>query len=127
MVGLALLIALRLADLEGSILVGFAAFFCLLGTVGYYFACASLLVVMWQKRAASPVGLLMIAFFFACNVAAHRSYNFGKSDDVAHNTVISYAWLLYLLVTLAILGHETGFFRDLARLVAPSRFGEEAE
>ena len=127
LVGLSLLIALRLDDLEGSILVGFTAFFCLLGTVGYYFACASLLVVLWQKRAASPLGLLMIAFFFGCNYAAHHAYVASQSADVAHNTVMSYVWLLYLMVTLAILGHETGVYRDVAqRLFAPRFSGDDS-
>ena len=126
LVGLSLLIAIRLDDLEGSILVGFCAFFCLLGTVGYYFACASLLVVMWQKRAASPLGTLMIALFFACNYAAHHAYVASQSADVAHNTVMSFAWLGYLLLTLAIYGRETGLYTDLLNRIAPPRYGAAA-
>lgn len=126
LVGLSLLIALRLEDLEGSILVGFTTFFCLLGTVGYYFACASLLIVMWQKRAATPLGTLMIAAFFGCNALAHMVYVASQSTDVAHNTAMSYLWLGYLLVTLGIYGHETGLFRDLIKWAAPPSYGPPA-
>jgi hypothetical protein len=119
LVGLALLIAVRLEDLEGSILFGFTAFFCLLGTVGYYFACASLIIVMWQKKASTPGGALMLAGFFACSVLAHRAYVATGSAEIAHNTVMSYAWLAYLLLMLAILGHETRLFRDAVAWIAP--------
>ncbi len=42
---LALAGASRLRPLEGATLVGFTAFFCLLGAAGYYFACANLFVL----------------------------------------------------------------------------------
>jgi hypothetical protein len=47
------------------------------------------------------------------------------SADIAHNTVMSYAWLAYLLLTLAILGQETGLFRDAANWIAAPRHRED--
>ncbi len=116
--GAAALICLRLNPVEAAILFGFTAFYGLLGTVHYYFACASLLVLLWYRRVKTPAGLLFICGYFACNVVGHTYLHTHNTLRVLYNTLLSSLWLVYLVAMLVYLARETGWTKQLAQLLA---------
>lgn len=118
--GFAALLCLRLRPFEAAILFGFTAFYGLLGTVHYYFACASLLVLLWYRRVAAPGGMLLLIGYFACNTLAHAYLHHVGSTRVLYNTLLSSLWLVYLVAVLVYLSRETGWGARLASLLAAS-------
>ncbi len=116
--GCAALICLRLNPVEAAILLGFTAFYGVLGTVHYYFACASLLVLLWYRRVATPAGILFICGYFACNTLGHAYLHSFGVLRVLYNTLLSSLWLVYLVAMLVYLARETGWTKQLASLLA---------
>ena len=118
LVGVAAFVCLRLNPVEAAILFGFTAFYGLLGTVHYYFACASLLVLLWYRRVATPAGILFICGYFACNVIGHAYMYSHDTLRVLYNTLLSLLWLVYLVSMLVYFARETGWTQQIARLLA---------
>jgi hypothetical protein len=120
LVGFSMLLATRLREDEAAALVGFTAFFCLLGTVGYYFSCTALLIVIWRQRAHSPGGLFMLAAFFGTSAFTYWVFAQAQDMTIAHNTALSTSLLVYLMSLLTWLGVETRLFQDFGHFVMPT-------
>ncbi|MEE9384290.1 MAG: hypothetical protein V3V08_12865 [Nannocystaceae bacterium] len=100
-------LALRLDDIEASVLVGFTTFFCLLGTTGYYFCAAAVVILMWHRRIRSRSGPWFLALFLLANLVAQWAWIDSGYFRFVHNTVISGVWTAFLILTLAWLTIET--------------------
>jgi hypothetical protein len=87
-------------DVEASVVLGFTLFFTLLGTVGYYFTVASVLVLGLHRRAREPGGLRLLALFFLSSLVAHAALHETLYYRFMYNTVLSTAWSLWLLAAL---------------------------
>jgi hypothetical protein len=122
MIGLSIAVAARTRDdVEAAAITGFTLFFCLLGTVGYYFAAASLVVLGLHRRAGSPGGTLFLSAWFLTSFLGHLAYYQTWYVRFMYNTVISLGWTVWLLALLVWLAAQEGILRDLARrLAAPS-------
>lgn len=123
---LALGIATRLAYAEAAILVGFTTFYCLLGTVAYYFTCASLVWLLWHQRRRRPGAYLMALGFWLISLLGYACWLKTKFDPLLFGTVMSYGWFFYIWATLIYLGWDTGLLGDLvAKIAAPSAATDE--
>ncbi|MFT4614211.1 MAG: hypothetical protein ACI9NT_001355 [Bacteroidia bacterium] len=125
--GLLLLLAFAFAaktddDVEASTILGFTLFFCLLGTVSYYFACASLLVLGLHRRAGSAGGTLSLAFWFVASLLAHWALYETDYYRFIYNTVLSSAWTVWLVALLFWLCAQEGVLNRISRgLAAPAQ------
>ncbi len=107
--GMALLVALRTDDeVEAAGVLGFTLFFTLLGTVGYYFAAAAVLVLALHRRARDGPGAAFIAALFLCSVLAHVALYATLYYRFMYNIVISTTWSIWLVALLAWLVARTG-------------------
>jgi hypothetical protein len=111
-------VSVRLSDLEASVLVGFTTFFCLLGTVGYYFSCAALLVLTLHARLTRPAGFLFLLALFGANAFGHWALHETDYFPVVNNVIISTSWTAWLLALFAYLGLKTGVLQRAAQLLA---------
>ena len=118
MLGFGIMLTSRLDDVEASVLVGFTAFFGLLGTVGYYFTCASLLILLLHRRIREPGGLLLTAGLFSSSALGHLALYETHYVRLVNNTVISTLWTIWLVAVLVYLGNQTGLTRRLGQLFA---------
>jgi hypothetical protein len=121
--GLALIalgIATRLDDVEASILVGVVWFFCLFGTVYYYFTIFAFLALLYHRRYGRASGVLLLVGFWATSVMAPFIQWSTRSIVFVFNTAMSTVWLAYLITVLVVLGTETGWWRDTARALFAS-------
>ena len=99
--GLAGFVALRTRDdVEASVVVGFTMFFTLLGTVGYYFTAASVLVLGLHRRAREPMGLVFLSLFFLTSLLAHYALRETLYYRFMYNTVLSTGWSVWLVAVL---------------------------
>lgn len=115
-IGLALAIAARTDDdVEAAGVLGFTLFFAVLGTVGYYFACAALMIIALHRRIREPTGAVLIALFFITSLAGHVALYYTGYNRFTYNTVISTGWALWLLLTLIWLTSRTIENRGLKR------------
>lgn len=124
LLGFATMLASRLDDVEASVLVGFTAFFGLLGTVGYYFTCASLLILLLHRRIREPGGLLLTAALFSSSALGHLALYETHYVRLVNNTIISTLWTIWLVAVLVYLGNRTGLTRRLGRLFAAPAGGD---
>jgi hypothetical protein len=92
-----------LDDMEGSILFGFAALFCVFGPTGYYYSFAAMLVLMWHRRLRDPGGMTMLALLFALSVIPFVALLAGAHRFFVFNRVVSAVWTFYLLCALGYL------------------------
>lgn len=111
--GLAAAIAVKTEDdVEAAGILGFTIFFSLLGTVGYYFTCASVLVLALHRRAREPMGAALLALFFLTSLAAHIGLYTTLYYRFMYNTVLSTAWSIWLVLVLGWLAWRVGVFRS---------------
>lgn len=123
LIGLSLAVSWRTRDdAEAAAITGFTLFFCLLGTVGYYFAAASLVILGLHRRAGSPGGTILLSLWFLTSLLAHWAlYETGYARFM-YNTVLSLGWTLWLTALLVWLAAKEGILREAARLIAaPAR------
>lgn len=102
-------------DVEAAGILGFTIFFSLLGTVGYYFTCASLLVLALHRRVRDPAGAALLALFFLGSLGGHIALLATGYYRFTYNTVLSTGWSVWLVLALLWLGHKVGLFRRSAR------------
>jgi hypothetical protein len=118
---LAIAVATRLAYAEAAILVGFVAFYSLLGTVAYYFTCASLVWLLWHRRRRRGGALLMALGFWALSLIGYYNWLTVRSNPVLFGGVMSFGWFFYIWATLIYLGIDTGLFSDwVSKIAAPA-------
>jgi hypothetical protein len=118
----ALGISTRLDDVEASILVGLVWFFCLFGTVYYYFTIFAFLALLYYRRYDRPSGVLLLTLFWGTSTIGYLTWLGTHANQVLYNSVLSTVWLAYLISVLVVLGVETGWWKDAARVL----FGRRA-
>ncbi len=111
--GLAGAVALKTEDdVEAAGIVGFTLFFSVLGTVGYYFTCAAVMVLALHRRAREPMGAALLALFFLTSLIAHFALHQTLYYRFMYNTVLSTGWSVWLLLVLGWLAWRVGVFRS---------------
>ncbi|MBF9058307.1 hypothetical protein HKCCSP123_03850 [Rhodobacterales bacterium HKCCSP123] len=125
LIGLALALAVKTRDdVEAATILGFTLFFCLLGTVSYYFACASLVILGLHRRAGTAGGTLLLSLWFLTSLLAHWALYETHYYRFMYNTVLSFSWTVWLSALLFWLAAREGILGSFANLVAaPSRVG----
>lgn len=99
--GLALAFAARTDDdVEAATVLGFTIFFSVLGTVGYYFAVACVVVMAFHKRGRTLGGAVMLGLFFVSSLLAHLAFYETHYYRFMYNTVLSTAWSVWLILLL---------------------------
>jgi hypothetical protein len=111
LVGLILLfgaaIIVRLDDFRATILGGFLLFFMLFSTVAYYYAVASVLVLLWTKNIQSKRGLGFVALLFGLMGLVYVFWWQSGYRAFLNNTVLTAMFTIYLAVTMIYLAFET--------------------
>ncbi len=119
LLGLAFAFAIRTRDdVEAATVLGFTIFFCFLGTVGYYFACANLLVLGLYRRARLPGGVILLALWFVSNFLAHWALFETNYYRFMYNTVLSLSWSIWLTALLFYLAAKEGILDWFGHLIA---------
>jgi hypothetical protein len=114
-------------DVEAATILGFTLFFCFFGTVGYYFACGSLLVLGLHRRASTPGGTIFVALWFLSSLLAHWALYETLYYRFTYNTVISLTWTVWLTGLLFWLAAEEGLLARAGRLVAAPASGHSPD
>lgn len=101
-IGMALGVAARTDDdVEAAAVVGFTLFFGVLGTVGYYFAVASVMVLALHRRARTRGGVVLLSLFFVTSFVAHAALYETLYYRFMYNTALSTGWSIWLLAVLS--------------------------
>lgn len=120
LIGLALAFAAKTRDdVEAAVVLGFTLFFGVLGTVGYYFACASVLVLGLHRRARTPGGAILLFLWFVTNILGNLALYVTDYYRFMYNTVISLSWSVWLVALLFWLAGQEGILAWLGRVIAP--------
>lgn len=127
LLGLAVAFAVKTRDdVEAATVLGFTIFFGFLGTVGYYFACASVLVLGLHRRATRPGGIILLTLWFVSSILAHWALLETYHYRFMYNTVLSLSWSVWLIGLLFWLASEEGILKWLGQVIAPPAPAEEA-
>lgn len=106
-------------DVEAATTLGFTLFFGVLGTVGYYFAVASVVVLGLHKRARTPGGVFLLSLWFVASFIAHLALYNTMYYRFMYNTVLSLGWTVWLTALLFWTAGQEGILAWFGRLVAP--------
>ncbi|MCP4680046.1 MAG: hypothetical protein GY854_32055 [Deltaproteobacteria bacterium] len=104
------MLVLRLDDFRATVLAGFLLLFMLFSTVVYYYACASVLVLLWAKDINRKRGVGLIALLFGLMVVPYVLWWQTEYRMFINNTVLTAVFTLYLLVTFCYFIKETRLF-----------------
>ena len=131
------LIALRLDDLRATVLSGFLLFFMLFSTVIYYYALASVLVLLWIRDLERRRGLVMLALLFATMGLVHIGWELSEYRRFLNTALLTFFFTFNLGVSLIVLAFSSGLFGPESwlgrRIVSPlwgalaRRFSRETE
>jgi hypothetical protein len=118
---LVFVVAVRLDDVEASVLGGFSSFFFLFGTVEYYYAVAALLVLLWHRHLGGRAGPAFVGLLFALTALTYYAYQRTGFIELCNNTLMSVGLTSWLLGAVVYLGFATGLWRDTRGLFARLR------
>lgn len=107
-IAVALLVALLLAarrfdDVQATVLAGVTAFFCLFGTVEYYYGIYALVPLVWHRGPLRGPPLAWLALPFIANAGAYLAYETTSTLGIANNFAMSFGIAAVLVVFLIVL------------------------
>jgi len=109
-VGMGLFVAARTDDdVEAATVLGFTLFFCLLGTVGYYFAVAAVLILGLHRRVRTVGGTVLVSLLFVTSLLTHWALYANNYYRFMYNTVLSTGWSVWLILLLCWLVYKLRF------------------
>lgn len=107
-------LAFHLAAAEAAIMFGFIAFYCLLGTVGYYFSCASLICIACSFSRRKGAGDLMFLLFLATSIAGLAHLVSPRYTAVSmYRTITSFTWLVWIVTWFVWSMRRTGLLKSI--------------
>ena len=91
---------------------GFIAFYALLGTVGYYFSCASLVCIacLFAHRRASGTFMFLL-FLLTSVVGLHHAASDIYTKESLYRTLTSMSWGIWIVAWLVWTAARTGLMR----------------
>ncbi len=101
--GLALLVVLRLDDLEASVLLGALLLLVLFNAVQYYWTCAAVLVLLWHRRLETAAGRAMVSTLFLLTGAVYVAWLLTGDLPFCDTVLTPLVLAVYLALCLGVL------------------------
>jgi hypothetical protein len=93
-------LALRLDDVEATVLGGAVLLFFLFGTVHYYYAGSATLVLFWHRRLRRPGGTAMAALLFLLMGFIYLVWHLFREPALCDSLAASTIYAVYLVAML---------------------------
>lgn len=120
-------LALRLDDFRATVLMGFLLFFILFSTVAYYYAVASVLVLLWARELDKNRGVAFMILLFGLMATVYLFWWQTQFRKFVNNHVLTMLFTVYLAAVMYAYARETGLTTTLKERLGTWFKGQDAE